>query len=189
MIARVAGLLAGVLILAACGIPSDADSRGIAPDELPPGLVAPESTTTLPAPESTEIVQLYYVREGLLVPTIDEVSLNASLTEILTALVTGPDQELSNVGFRSAFAGADVVRGVSLSAGVATVDLTVSFVQIPVSDQVLGLGEIVLTLTARPGVGQVLFTLDGQVIQVPRADGTVVAQAVSRDDYQRLVGG
>lgn len=132
-------------------------------------------------------MQLFYVRDGALVPTIDEVAVNPTLNEVLAALVTGPVDELAESGFRSAIGGPEVVRGVSLSAGVATVDLTTAYTQIPVGDQVFGLGEIVLTLTAQPGVGQVRFTLEGQAIDVPRADNTVVAGPVSRDDYDALL--
>jgi len=184
----VLGVVACALAVAAgCGVPSDGDARPIAPDQLPEGLGAPESTTTIPAPESTQIVQLFYVRQGSLVPTIDEVSVNASLNEIMAALTSGPVDELANVGFRSALGGADVVRDVSLSAGVARVDLTPAYTQIPPGDQVLGLGEIVLTLTAQAGVGQVQFTLDGQPIIVPSADGTIAAGPVSRDNYAALL--
>ncbi len=44
-----------------------------------------------------------------------------------------------------------------------------------------------MTATARPGVGQVRFTLDGQPVEVPHADGSVGTDAVSRDDYAALL--
>lgn len=180
--------LAGVFVgaLAGCGVPSDSDARVVDRDELPAGLVAPASTTTTPAAEPTQIIQLFYVRDNRLEPTIDEVPVNPTLNEVLAALVSGPDDELARAGYRSAIGGPEVVRGVSLSAGVATVDLTSVYTQIPVGDQVFGLGEIVLTLTAQPGVGQVRFTLEGTAIEVPRADNTTAA-AVSRDDYTALL--
>ena len=53
-------------------------------------------------------------------------------------------------------------------------------------DQLLALAQLVFTLTARPGIGQVRFTLRGEAIQVPRADGSLVATPVSRDDYSAV---
>ena len=51
----------------------------------------------------------------------------------------------------------------------------------------LALGQLVLTATARPGVGQVRFTLEGLPVQVPTADGTVTSDPLSRDDYLALL--
>ncbi len=44
-----------------------------------------------------------------------------------------------------------------------------------------------LTATARPGVGQVRFTLEGLPVQVPTADGTIASDPLSRDDYLALL--
>lgn len=175
------------LAVAGCGVPSDSDARRIAPDELPAALSAPTSTSTTLPPESRQFVQLFYVRADRLVPTIDEIAVNPTLNEVLAALVSGPVEELANAGFRSAFGAADAVRDVTLLGGVATVDLTSAFSLLPPGDQVLGLGQIVLTLTAQPGVGQVRFTLEGQAIDVPRGDGNLATGPVSRDDYSDLL--
>jgi hypothetical protein len=50
-------------------------------------------------------------------------------------------------------------------------------------------GQIVLTLTDRPGVGPVVFTLDGQKMRVFRGDASLTEQgeSVSRDDYLGLL--
>ena len=56
-------------------------------------------------------------------------------------------------------------------------------------DQKLAIAQIVLTLTSRPGVGQVLFSVDGKLISVPRGRGDSVASgvAVTFDDYSSLI--
>lgn len=40
--------------------------------------------------------------------------------------------------------------------------------------------------TAQPGVGLVEFSIDGDPIDVPRADGSLTDSAVTRDDYAPL---
>ena len=53
----------------------------------------------------------------------------------------------------------------------------------------MAIAQIVLTLTRRPGIGQVQFTLDGEPLAVPERDNvqTVPGALVSRNDYQSLL--
>ena len=46
-----------------------------------------------------------------------------------------------------------------------------------------------LTLVSRPGVGQVQFTRDGELMRVPRRDGlqSDPGELVSRQDYESLL--
>jgi spore germination protein GerM len=79
------------------------------------------------------------------------------------------------------------VRDVELTGGVATVSLTRAFADVEADAQLLAIGQLVCTLTARPGTGQVRFTLDGTDIDVPRQDGSLTAEPVTRDDYRDLI--
>jgi spore germination protein GerM len=54
------------------------------------------------------------------------------------------------------------------------------------TEQLIALAEIVYTATARPGVGQVSFTLEGEPIEIPRGDGSLTSDAVTRGDYREL---
>ncbi len=47
--------------------------------------------------------------------------------------------------------------------------------------------QLVCTFTARAGIGQVAFTLSGAPVDVPRGDGSLTADPVSRDDYAELL--
>lgn len=185
--AAVASVVAAASVAAACGVPTDGSPREISADELPPGLVeAPSTTATTPRGDA-EVVQLYYVLDDELAPAFGDVARPARVDAVLRALLDGPAKEFAEEGYRSALPqGEALVLSAELRAGVARVELTPAFREIPAADQVLAVGQIVLTLTARPGVGQVRFVLDGQPIAVPRADGSVTTQTVSRDDYTAL---
>jgi spore germination protein GerM len=73
-----------------------------------------------------------------------------------------------------------------LNGGTAIVDLSRPFTALSGSDQLLALAQIVFTLTSRPGIGQVQFTLGGAAIDIPRANGSLTPSPVSRDDYGPL---
>jgi spore germination protein GerM len=90
--------------------------------------------------------------------------------------------EETTQGFRSAVAPASVT-GVVTAGGVATVDLTAMFAEMPANEQVLALAQITYTLTDMPGIGQVVFTLNGAPVQVFGGDGMFVAGPVTRETY------
>jgi spore germination protein GerM len=79
------------------------------------------------------------------------------------------------------------IRDVELTAGVALVALDDTFTDLEADAQVLAVAQLVCTLTAQRGVGQVRFTLNGTDIDVPRQNGSLTADPVTRDDYDDLI--
>ncbi|MDH6463718.1 hypothetical protein M2302_003915 [Micromonospora sp. A200] len=55
------------------------------------------------------------------------------------------------------------------------------------SDEVLAYGQIVCTLTSRHEVTTVAFLRDGAPLGVPRADGSLAVQPLTRADYAPLI--
>ncbi len=51
----------------------------------------------------------------------------------------------------------------------------------------VAVAQLVLTLTAQPGVGQVVFVIGEDTAQIPRADNTLTNAPVSRDDFIELL--
>ena len=66
-------------------------------------------------------------------------------------------------------------------------DLLPEVSALPADEQLLAVAQIVCTLTGRPGVGQVSFTLQGARLAVPKGDGSLVSSPVARDDYAGLM--
>ena len=150
-------------------------------------------TTTSAATTSTvatEQVELYYVAGSVLEPVTQEVFRGISLFGVLRALESPPPPDVA-VGLTSVLP-VGVTRGVIESgSGVATVDLVGDiFENIEGGDeQRRAIAQIVLTLTRRPGIGQVRFTLDGEDLPVPKR-GNVLSEPgepVSRLDYESLL--
>ena len=76
-------------------------------------------------------------------------------------------------------------------SGVATVELPLGFFeQIPQEDQLLAIGQLVLTITEVGGIGQVLFVQNGSPLPVPRRGGgglTDGSEPLAHRDYEELL--
>ena len=51
----------------------------------------------------------------------------------------------------------------------------------------LAFGQIVCTLTTRPGILWATFTRGGQRVEVPRGDGSLTADPLNAASYSRLM--
>lgn len=186
-------LLAGLLtltMLVGCSVNSDNSARVADDDQVPFLLLdreAPPIVSTTEPPGGGEPVTLCFVREGRLVPIEQELDAGVTPEAVVAALASPPTGQEAPA--RTALSDPLVVRDIAVVAGIARVDLARSIAELGGQDQLLAVGQIVCTLTARPGVGQVGFTLEGSPIEVPRGDGSLVPHPVSRDDYASLFAG
>jgi spore germination protein GerM len=203
-------LVAGALLLGACGLPNDDKYTAIQPGDLPFGIadttttstttttIPPATTTTAPEATTTTVptqpVSLYFVLNGRLQPVTRSFPVPVTPQQVVNALEDGPLEQDQPPGLRSAVP-ANSIGTVAVSGGVATVDISPAFVQpttgtdqvpVPNVDQPLAFGEIVLTLTSLPGIGQVRFTVASQPQGALAADGSLVDGPVSADNYAGL---
>ena len=198
--------MATVLCLSACGVPGSSSSRPIDPAAVPPALNATTttvdpasatSTTTPPTDQTTspsttvpvESVALFYVA-GNQVVAIPRLLLSpAAPPQVLVALGEGlPTGDIA-AGLRTAIP-EGLEASVSVERGIATVDLPPNFtIDVQGPDQRLAIAQIVLTLTRRSGIGQVIFTSDRAPLAVPRGRGdlTTPGGLVACDDYDNLL--
>jgi spore germination protein GerM len=173
-----------LLVLVGCGVPTDDAARRISPNRLPDAL-RPAGSTTTTLVVAMANVEVYFVRNGRLVPVEHEVEAPTTPTKAVAALTAGPAQD-DPTGLRSAIPDAQVIVDVDVQAGTATVELSDAFDQVQTPDQALAIGQLVLTLTHLRGVGQVRFDLGGTSVAVPLPDGKTAA-VVSADDYRELI--
>ena len=202
-------VLAGLLV--ACGIPDsgsvsriqDKDLRQLgdtipttAASTVPPTTIEPTTTTIAIDPSTTiatEEVTLYSIAGSQLKGYPRLLAKPATTNQVLTALQEGPPTGDAGVGIRSAIP----LRGAASlnvtpddGSGVATIELPAGFFeQIPPEDQLLAIGQIVLTVTEVGGIGQVLFTQEGQPVGVPRKGGGFSDgnEPLARRDYEELL--
>lgn len=201
---RVIGLLL-VFTIASCGVPRSSKVVEISKAELPTELNQQPTTTTTtttvaedasaketqqPASEVlSEPVELYYISDDRLVATTQSIVSPATISQVLAALIAGPPTGDNGLGLRSALP-IDLNAEIGISKGVAQINTTAEFLtELSPIDQRLAIAQLVLTFTRRPGVGQVIFTVDGQNVAVPRGRGDLAkpGTTVSFDDYSSLI--
>ncbi len=173
-----------VAVASACAVPAERRADVIADDTVPFELLEPDAPAALPAaPGETEPVTLCFVRDDRLDPVEHFLPAPVDPLGAVRALALPP----TNAGSPGTAVGdPSLVHGVDVAGGVARVDLGPSIAVLESADQLLAVAQIVCTLTARPGIGQIGFTVDGAPVDVPRGDGSLVAEPVSRDDYRSL---
>ncbi len=192
--------------ISSCGVPSTSKVIQLSPSELPSELseqttTTSTTTTTILIGESVEDrrtslpevlaepIELYYISANRLVATTLTIASPATTSQVLAALIAGPPPGDNGVGLRSALP-LDLNAEIQISKGIVQIDTSSQFLSdLSPIDQRLAIAQIVLTFTRRPGVGQIIFTVDGESIAVPRGRGDLAkpGTAVSFDDYSSLL--
>ena len=109
------------------------------------------------------------------------------LSGVLNLLLDGPKQQEFAAGVRTAISPQTELRSARLEGDTAVVDLSTAFVEVGGEEQILAVAQIVLTGTAVPGVVQVRLLLEGQAVEIPRADGTLTSDTLRVADYEGLL--
>lgn len=185
----------GMVAFAACGPRAQdvaAPLRGV-PNDLTAPTTTSTTSTTVPSPPTTlvatEGVILYFARGESITSLVRSIRLDASPQEVLDLLLDGYPASIFGLDVRSAIP--DNLRAsVTVERGLATVDTDESLLRdISPLDQPLAIAQIVLTLTSRPGIGQVVFLVNGEPQAVPRGGGELAPadEPVAYDDYAMLL--
>jgi Immunoglobulin-like domain of bacterial spore germination/Sporulation and spore germination len=175
-------MISGVCLLAAgCGAPSSG-ALGPAPTataQTPSPAASPGTGTSSPAPSPSgqrptatpaqgparEIgLQAWFSRNGKLFVTNRTVPATTGIGQAaLDRMLTGPSAAEYAAGLRSRIPAGTTVRGVRISGGIATVDLSSSFESAASPAAMpLRIAQVVYTLTQFPTVTGVRFAIDGQ---------------------------
>lgn len=195
--------------MTACGVPTSGEFVQIPEANIPFELNVTSTTTPTTIPTETdesglesnsqdalteivnEPVDLYFIANNQLVPTKIQIASPATITQVLSALVSGPPSGDVGSGLRSAIA-SSLQADISISRGRAFIDAN-NFLLSGLSpiDQRLAIAQLVLTLTSRPGIGQAIISVNGVMIGVPRGRGDLSnpGEPVSFDDYTSLLVG
>ena len=173
-----------VLALAACGISSESTAHRVDPEEVPFDLLDPAPTTSEPA--GGRDVTIYLVRDDRLVERERTAPRGIEQFDAVLLLEAGPTEEEADESLSSSLPEGQIA-GLAVGNGRADVDLRSSFADLRARDQALAIAQMVFTLTADPDVDRVGFTLDGEPIEVPRGDGVLTTDPLSRDDFPGLL--
>jgi hypothetical protein len=205
MKATLAAALVG-LSLSACGVPLQDSAQALPPEVIPPPIVVPSaspspaespSPTPSPSPTSTsvvEVVDLFFIREDGLVPLASDFPAPADPQLVLDGLAAGPPTE---TGLRSvvvdpltgtALVSQFVPTGtVALPTADATIAVASSFSSLPSAEQVLLLGQVVLSLSSAGSNTVSIVDEAGSPLAVPLPDGRLLDRPATALDYAGLI--
>ena len=180
-------VLVMALSYSACGIPSNGDATTVAPSDVPFGLaVAGPATTSPVASRAGEVVAIYLIRGDRLVAAPRRVSGQPDLDRMLRLLAEGPTDEEAAGGVRSVLVAPHLLVSSEVVRGTALVEIAPAFTALAATEQLLAIAQMVFTATERPGVGQLRLTAGGVPIEIPRGDGSLTIEPVTREDYGAL---
>jgi hypothetical protein len=181
-------LIAAVLLtLTGCGVPSDGEARPVPLPSVPP------ESSAAPPDSTSAVAAVYLVGPGdRLQPVQRSVAAQSGLQVILDQLALGPTDAENAAGLRSVLTGtvgaATVIGGnAGPDGGAVVVQLSSQLAGLTGAEQLLGIGQIMVSLGAA-GVERVEFVdASGNVLGVPLPDGTVSTGLVDPAAYQVLV--
>ena len=170
------------LVLTACGVPLESSARPLPEGALPTASPTPSPTgTSTPNPATA---RLWFVREDSIVPVVSSVAGTqaqgppAGSLNLRTLLV---DPLTSDPLLRA-------VDTDSPQEGIVTVEASAAFTTLPPTEQVLLLGQVVLTLTGvRTTSAVAVVNEQGEALAVPLPDGRLLDGPASAADYRSLV--
>lgn len=183
-----------MLLLGACGVSSESTPRAL-PSEAQGELQSPEPAQTEAA--ATRFLALWFVDNAVLVKVDRPVDGPITDEDRLEALEIGPTQSELDLGLRTAVnsvvpdeplvaTAASEGLTVDSPAGQSVVVLNEEFNSLPSQEQLLVLGQVVLTLTGG-GDRSVLFVdSTGAPLGVPLPDGRLVNRPVTARDFRTL---
>ena len=195
----VAGIVAGLVLLASCGIPEDGKPREISREALPPELIDPTSTgSSVPGDAEQRLVTVYLVQgddsggdalvpvRRLVAAPSDESDLPRVVAE---AVIAASPEELGRADLVNALPSDVQVRSASVGDdGVLDLDLT-NLGNVESALQRLAVAQLVFALTelTSPEVRAIRFSVDGKEVAVP-LEGRVApaGMPVSRADEVSL---
>ncbi len=186
------------ILTAACGA---GDIGNAGPVTVPPGdtttTTVPGDGTSVPTtqPPTTEppadqlFVELFFIKEGLearsVIRAVDtpDVAANA-----IRALIAGPTPAEQDTELSTAIPADTLLLGLTISDGLATIDLSREFEVGGGSFNILSrLAQVVYTLTQFETIDEVNFRLDGEAITVFSGEGVLLEHPVNRDDYATIL--
>ncbi len=177
-----------VFLLAACGIPVDAQPHDIT-DRRTPSSVASSVSSTVAQNARAKVFFLAAATTGRpdrLQTTLRPVEI--TLTSVIKELLKGPTIDESKAVVTAIPLETRLTSATQSAEGVAELNLNNTFFNAKGDQLVRAIAQLVYTASAIPSVTQVRILVDGAEREWPRADGSrvVVGRALTAADFAEL---
>jgi germination protein M len=178
-------------LVSSCGSNGKATSAGPVPSVGTSTEAADttETGTETTPPASNVTYQVWFANdEGLFVSYRTGPETPRIGTAALEALLEGPDSFEEGYGLYTAIPDGTQLLGLSIEDGIARVDLTSEFETGGGTASMQNrLAQVVYTITQFPTVKGVVFSLDGDPIDILGGEGIIIDHPLTRRDYADLL--
>ncbi len=189
---RLAGAIAVMLFLTGCGVPVQDDPMQVQP-EVVPSQLRPQATPQTQSPSTADPSKpkalIHFVRADRLVALTRDVpagSVEDRLNAVLAALVVGPTEEELARGVASALPEGLQLKVLSVDGPEVVLELSGETDGRSATENVLAVGQIVLSVTSVRPVTKVRLARDGRPVEALLADGALTAEPLTAADYAEL---
>jgi len=187
---------------ASCGSNGDATPAGPVPsvdgptgsttEEVPPPTESqpaePTETDTGVAVDYVSYQVWFATTDGLFATYRTEGATPRVGSAALESLLEGPSSFEEDYGLRSAIPAGTQLLGLAIDDGIARVDLTSEFESGGgTASMQMRLAQVVYTITQFPTVKGVVFSLDGEPIDVLGGEGIIIDHPLTRSDFAELL--
>jgi spore germination protein GerM len=175
------------IVTSGCAIGGEQSAHVIDPHSVPHSLLGPATTfAELNPGVPSDNITLYLDSNERLIAVNRTVPAPATLQTVLKAMEKGPTLAERQEGLESPLSTTRPILFRSATNGIASVDLPSSFASLGGQDQIIASAQLVYTVTAFPGVDQVVVFINGQPAAVPTSDGSLASNPLRRADYALL---
>ena len=179
--------LAGLAVVAGCGVQGDGAPRALAPDVVPKRLLAPSTSVAQPDKPSTGAPATVYLVDNRddLRPVSRNLDKPPLIVNVLDSLFRGATDQEAAGGLRSEVPAGTKVNGIDrLDRDVITVDLSKEFAETTADGELLAQAQIVYTVSQLPNVRGVLFLVDGRPREGADDDAKLTSSPLTVDDFR-----
>lgn len=186
---RAAPVVALALVVATstgCGVGAEPDATRLDDDTVPFGLLGADPPGTAPEGDANGPGDgiVHFVRGECLVAVRRDGA--AAAAPALAALLGGPDAAERAADLRSPVAALSSAPTLDPSADPMVIELPEEFVELPPSEQRLGIAQLVVTLSVLVPANEVVFRVGGSPVAVPGSDGAATTAPVAAGEYAAL---
>lgn len=171
-------------LVAACG--SDGNKTTASSGSPSSGSSSGSSGSSSSGAQATTTLSVYFLRDEKVAPVRRTVPQTTTVAKAaMDALLAGPTDDDGAAHVATAIPAGTTLHGVTIDAGLATVDLSASFASGGGSSSMQGrVAQVVYTLTQFPTVTGVNFELDGQPVTALGGEGLVLDHPQTRADWE-----
>jgi spore germination protein GerM len=188
-------LLLGSLVLASCGLSENDHPEAIPPENVPPGLLDadPSTTTTGMASGEGSTVTVYLVErseDGTKLTGVHRMVANSSNPgDRITALLSQPTEEETARGLTTAIPADTVLLHSAVEEDdqrILDIDVSSELFDVQGEELATAFAQFVWTVSQLSSVREVRFLVDGEPINAQDAEGVEQDGPVSTADYVDL---